>query len=132
MGTQVSEVMTPDPMTLPPTSTVREAYALMSEKGFRHVPITENDALVGVISMTDVGRLGARIPEVLGRTIRDVMSTNLVTSAPDESVDVAAAKMAARKINCLLIVADAKLVGIVTTYDLLDALARRIRGEEAG
>jgi CBS domain-containing protein len=34
--------------------------------------------------------------------------------------------MALRKVNCLPVVADGQLVGIVTSYDLLDALARRI------
>jgi CBS domain-containing protein len=38
--------------------------------------------------------------------------------------------MASRKINCLLVVDGGALVGIVTTYDLLDALARRLRGQE--
>ena len=122
--------MTPDPMSLSPSQTVRDAYALMSERGFRHVPITDNGALVGLISLTDVGRLGARVPEILAKTLRDVMTTTLITIRPEEAVDVAAAKMATRKINCLPVVVDAKLVGIVTTYDLLDALARRIRDQK--
>jgi acetoin utilization protein AcuB len=124
---KVEDVMTPDPMSLSPAATVREAYALMSERGFRHVPITEGGALVGLISLTDIGKLGARVPEILSKTLRDVMTTNLLTIRPDEAVDIAAAKMATRKINCLPVVANDKLIGIVTTYDLLDALARRIR-----
>ena len=130
MGTRVEEVMTPDPITLAPTALVRDAYAMMKEKGFRHVPIVEGDVLKGVISLTDIGKLGARIPEVLQMVIGDVMTTALLTVGPNESVDVAAAKMASRKINCLPIVENDKLVGIVTTYDLLDALARRLRGDE--
>jgi acetoin utilization protein AcuB len=127
---KVEDVMTPDPMSLSPSQTVRDAYALMSERGFRHVPITDNGALVGLISLTDIGRLGARVPEILAKTLRDVMTTTLITIRPEEAVDVAAAKMATRKINCLPVVVDAKLVGIVTTYDLLDALARRIREQK--
>ena len=130
MGTRVEEVMTPDPLTLTPSAMIRDAYALMKERGFRHVPIVEGDALKGIISMTDIGHLGARMPEILSMKIADVMTTKLLTVGPDESVDVAAAKMASRKINCLPIVVDDKLVGIVTTYDLLDALARRLRGQE--
>ncbi len=130
MGTRVEEVMTPDPVTLGPEDTVRDAYALMAERGFRHVPILEGQSIVGVISMTDIGRLGARIPEILAKTLRDVMSTNVLTIETQESVDVAAAKMASRKIHSLLVVENGKLAGIVTTYDLLDALARRLRGEE--
>ncbi len=127
---KVEDVMTPDPVSLSPAELVRDAYALMSERGFRHVPIVEGGVLVGLISLTDIGKLGARIPEILGKTLRDVMTTNLLTVGPDEAVDLAAAKMATRKINCLPVVTDNKLLGIVTTYDLLDALAHRIRDQK--
>jgi len=123
----VEEVMTPDPVTLLPTQTVGDAYALMSERGFRHVPIVEDGLLLGVISATDIGRLGAQVPEILARPLHEVMSTNLVTVKPGEPVTTAAATMASRKINCLLVVVDRQLAGIVTTYDLLDALARTVR-----
>jgi acetoin utilization protein AcuB len=129
MGTTVEEVMTPDPMTLLPTATVGDAYALMTERGFRHVPIVESGLLLGVISMTDVGHLGAKVPDILAKPLHEVMSKKLVTVKPTETVASAAAMMASRKINCLLVVVQNQLTGIVTTYDLLDALARRVRGE---
>jgi acetoin utilization protein AcuB len=130
MGTTVEEVMTPDPMTLLPTATVGEAYALMKERGFRHVPIVEADLLLGVISITDVGHLGAAVPEIMAKPLHEVMSKKLVTVKKGESIAAAASMMASRKINCLLVVEYRKLIGIVTTYDLLDALARRIRAED--
>ena len=127
MRIAVKDVMTPDPITLPPTATVGEAYAVMSERGFRHVPIVESGLLLGVISMTDIGHLGAKVPAILARPLHEVMSTKLMTVTPDESIAIAATTMAGRKINCLLVVDDNQLAGIVTTYDLLDALAQRIR-----
>ena len=129
MKISVEDVMTPDPVTLLPSATVGDAYALMTERGFRHVPIVEGGLLLGVISMTDVGHLGARVPEILAKSIHEVMSTKLVTVTPNESVASAAATMASRKINCLLVVDSNGLAGIVTTYDLLDALARRVRDD---
>lgn len=130
MGLKVEDVMTPDPMTLLPTATVGDAYALMRERGFRHVPISEGELLLGVISLTDIGHLGAKVPEVLARPIHEVMSTSLVTVKPGETISNAAVLMATKKINCLLVVVGRKLAGIVTTYDLLDALAHRIRENE--
>ena len=127
--TTVEEVMTPDPTTLLPTNTVGDAYALMTERGFRHVPIVEADLLLGVISMTDIGHLGAKVPEILAKPIHEVMSRKLATVKPSESVAAAAATMASRKINSLLVVENNRLTGIVTTYDLLDALARRARDD---
>jgi CBS domain-containing protein len=127
MPITVEDVMTPDPMTLPPTATVAEAYAMMREHGFRHVPVAEGDLLLGIFSMTDVGHLGAKVPSIMQMPLHEVMTKNLVTATPSESVTIAASKMASKKINCLLVVVDGKLAGIVTTYDLLDALARRTR-----
>lgn len=119
--------MTPDPLTLAPTATVGEAYALMKERGFRHVPVTEGDLLLGVFSLTDVGHLGARVPQLMAMQLHEVMTKSLVTIAPTESVAAAAVVMASKKINCLLVVAEGRIAGIVTTYDLLDALAHHVR-----
>jgi acetoin utilization protein AcuB len=127
MGLTVENVMTPDPVTLLPTNTVKDAYALMTERGFRHLPIVEGGLLLGLISITDIGHLGARVAELMSQPLHVVMTTKLVTITPEESVAAAAATMAARKINCLLVVVDKQLAGIVTTYDLLDALARHVR-----
>jgi acetoin utilization protein AcuB len=127
MGIKVEDVMTPDPLTLPPTATVRDAYTLMTDRGFRHVPIVEAGLLLGVVSITDIGHLGARVPEIMAMPLHEVMSKNVVTVKPEESVAAAAATMASRKINCLIIVEGQSVTGIITTYDLLDALARRVR-----
>lgn len=127
MGIRVEDVMTPDPLTLAPTATVGEAYALMKERGFRHVPVTEGDLLLGVFSLTDVGHLGARVPQLMAMQLHEVMTKSLVTIAPTESVAAAAVVMASKKINCLIVVHQRRIAGIVTTYDLLDALAHHIR-----
>ncbi len=119
--------MTPDPLTLAPTATVGEAYALMKDRGFRHVPVAEGDLLLGVFSLTDVGHLGARVPEIMALPLHEVMSRKIVTVKPKESVAAAATLMASKKINCLIVVVANRIAGIVTTYDLLDALARNMR-----
>ena len=130
MAITVEDVMTPDPVTLLPTDTVRDAYSLMTERGFRHVPIVEAGLLLGVISMSDIGHLGARVPELMAKPLYEVMTKNPVTVKPTESVAAAAATMASRKFNCLLVVTGRSLAGIITTYDLLDALARRVRDDD--
>lgn len=127
MGITIEDVMTPDPLTLSPTATVGEAYALMTDRGFRHVPVAEGDLLLGVFSLTDVGHLGARVPEIMALPLHEVMSKKLVTVKPKESVAAAATLMASKKINCLIVVVANRIAGIVTTYDLLDALARNMR-----
>jgi CBS domain-containing protein len=125
-ATQVRDIMTPDPRVIEPGATVREAWATMKEGGFRHLPVVDAGRLVGVISITDIGRLGATVPAILERTVAQSMTANPMTMSPDEPIESAAAQMGLHKINCLPIVEGEKLVGIVTTYDLLDALVRRL------
>lgn len=50
--------------------------------------------------------------------------------AQGATIEVAAATMANRKISCLPVMDGNVLVGIVTTYDLLDALANRLRAQK--
>jgi CBS domain-containing protein len=52
----VIEWMTKRPTTMPPDTPVREALRTMVEGGFRHLPITEADAVVGVLSMRDIAK----------------------------------------------------------------------------
>jgi len=52
--TKVSEVMTKDPYCIPPTTTVGEAMALVTERRFRHLPIVESGKLLAVISSGDL------------------------------------------------------------------------------
>ena len=125
--TTVQDVMTADPQVIAPDASIEEAHSTLHSRGFRHLPVVEGGRLVWILSTTDVGRIGATLPEVLGRAVRDLMTPSPATIGPEQPVELAAAQMALRKINCLPVVEGGILVGIVTTYDLLDALARRLR-----
>ena len=48
--TRVADVMTPSPITITPEKSFGYALLLMHEKGFRHLPVIENDKLVGIVS----------------------------------------------------------------------------------
>jgi CBS domain-containing protein len=52
----VSKGMTRDPETIDPDASVGMAMDLMLERGFRHLPVTEDGVLVGVVSMRDLAR----------------------------------------------------------------------------
>jgi CBS domain-containing protein len=51
---RVKEIMTGDPHVIHPDQTLEEALALMTTKRVRHLPVVEDDKLIGVISMGDV------------------------------------------------------------------------------
>lgn len=52
--TKVREIMTPDVYWISPYETVQECMAIMTEQKFRHLPVLENQRVVGVISIGDL------------------------------------------------------------------------------
>jgi CBS domain-containing protein len=52
--TKVSEIMTQNPICIPPNRTVEESMAVMTEKRVRHLPVVEGQRVVGLISIGDV------------------------------------------------------------------------------
>jgi CBS domain-containing protein len=50
----VSEIMTPNPITISPNDNIDRCMELMSAKHIRHLPVVENDKVVGMISIGDV------------------------------------------------------------------------------
>jgi len=54
LNTKVSEVMTDNPYSIPPTTTVGEAMTIVTNRRFRHLPIVENGKVLAVISSGDL------------------------------------------------------------------------------
>jgi CBS domain-containing protein len=55
--TLISELMTQNPITVTPEHTVDECMTLMTGKFIRHLPVVENDQLIGLVSIGDVVKL---------------------------------------------------------------------------
>ena len=53
---RVREWMTPDPITLGPAASPKEAAEIMLERGFRHIPVIEGERAIGIVSIRDVAR----------------------------------------------------------------------------
>jgi CBS domain-containing protein len=62
---KVSEWMTPDPQSASPDTPVEEAAQIMLMNGFRHLPVVDNHAVCGVVSLRDL--FAARIRRPLAR-----------------------------------------------------------------
>jgi CBS domain-containing protein len=56
--------------------------------------------------------------------VKEVMTTQILTARPDESLASAARRMLEHKIGCLPVVEDGKLIGILTEADFVSAIAR--------
>ena len=118
----VREVMTTNVKTVRPFSTVKDVVQKMNKFGIGSVVVVEEGRPVGIITERDIMRSIAEQffdPSVV--KVKDIMSTQLVTISGDVSVEEAARLMATRKIKKLPVVENEKLVGIVTSMDVMRA-----------
>lgn len=66
-ATALADAMTADPDTMAPDATAIDALRLMQDGGFRHVPVTDGDRVVGIVSARDFrGLEQARLDEETG------------------------------------------------------------------
>ena len=118
----VREVMTTNVKTVRPFSTVKDVVQKMNKFGIGSVVVVEEDRPVGIITERDIMRnIAEQFFDLSLVKVKDIMSTQLVTISGDVSVEEAARLMASRKIKKLPVVEDQKLVGIVTSMDVMRA-----------
>jgi citrate synthase len=58
----VADWMTPNPDAVAPDEEVGQAFAALSEHGYRHIPVVDGDTLAGIVSMRDLMRIAAIQP----------------------------------------------------------------------
>lgn len=135
----IAEVMTRHPITARPYQPVLEAVALMTERGFKHVPIVDDDGrLVGIVSDRDIRTAIGDPAEALHRDLSELeeLPISTVMSTPAESVGEdaplveVAHRLAHESIGALPVVdAGGRVVGIVSYVDvvrnLLDLVTTR-------
>ena len=112
------EAMTAPAITIPSYSSVSEAARLMSEHGVNRLPVVRGDALVGIVTRTDLVRAFARSDEEIRREIREDLLRRTFWLVP-EMVAVEVKRGAVR------------LTGRVETRseaDLLERLTARVPG----
>ncbi len=131
----VEQFMAVDLYTVRPEDILDLAANLMHWRHVRHVPV-EDDAghLIGIVSHRDLLELFA-LGKINGQAqlvIRDVMKTDLVTVRPDTPTLEALELMRERRIGCLPVVKDDKLVGLITAYDFLTVSAKLFEERLAG
>jgi CBS domain-containing protein/osmotically-inducible protein OsmY len=101
----------------------------MSWQGCRHLPVIRGNKVVGVLSERDVLRWKAdgRLLDGPDDRVRAAMSAPAVVATPDEDLAEAAARMVAARVGCLPVVEHGRLVGMLTSTDLLGHhVARRL------
>ena len=116
---KVSEVMTREPETLPPTATCGEAATLMKQEDCGSIPIVDGGRLLGIVTDRDiVSRAVAAGKDPKTTPVSAVMSADPVTVSPDSSTTDASRIMAERQIRRLPVVSEGRLAGIVVIGQL--------------
>jgi CBS domain-containing protein len=118
----VSQFMVTDLFTVRPDDIVDFAATLMDWRHVRHVPVEDDKGqLVGLVSYRALLRLVAtgRVGKEHKVTVAEIMNPDPVTVHPDTSTVDAIRLMREKKLACLPVTREGKLVGIVTEHDLM-------------
>jgi acetoin utilization protein AcuB len=128
--TPVSELMTPNPITIAHRETVGKAMELMARYDIRRLPVTKEGKLVGIVSDRDLRQMGGRPSVKLPKSDRDdaylqlpveeAMTLSVITIRERQSVQDAIALMVKHKISGLPVIGpDGALAGMLSEQDVL-------------
>lgn len=135
---RVRDAMTREVSTLGPEASAGEALVLCRERNIRHIPIVQAGRLIGVVSDRDLRDVspprGASDEENAMAWVRvgDMMTADVRTSHPLDTIEHAARELEGHKIGCLPVVADGELVGIITSSDLMRVLVQLVGAHGPG
>jgi len=120
---RVSEIMSTAIQQIGPDMSADTANNLPALNRIRHLAVTEGARLKGIVSQRDLGGPSG-VATRKDRVIGDLRTEHIVAVAPDTSVRKAANLMRGRTIGCLVVTDRNRVIGIVTTSDLLKLLGR--------
>jgi CBS domain-containing membrane protein len=125
----VRDLMTETVFTVSPADDLATLYDLMDSRHVRHVPVVEDEELVGLVTSTELSRsalgkvdelpLSEERAMLRRRHVRDIMLGEPDTIEPDSLLQDAAELLLESKIGCLPVVEGLRLVGIITEADFV-------------
>ncbi|AST00058.1 MULTISPECIES: CBS domain-containing protein [Geobacillus] len=125
----VRDVMSTDVQYCTPLDNLYEVAVKMRDFNIGAIPIVDDGRLVGMITDRDMVVRGMAEKHPGSTAVTEVMSRDLVTLSPDDSVQKAADMMARHQIRRLPVVENGRLVGIISLGDLA---TNRYSDERAG
>ncbi len=122
----VGQFMSTDLFTVNPDDLIDLAASVMDWRHIRHVPVEDREGhLVGLVTHRGLLRsMSKGHRDGNSTTVRDVMIKSPVTVCPSTSSLDAMEIMRSNRVGCLPVVEGNQLVGIVTSYDFLEAVAK--------
>jgi len=119
-----------EPITITREITVREAVALLAQRKIGALPVMDADKVAGVMSERDVIYCMARDgAAMLDWPVEKIMTAPAITVEPKVTVLAALSLMTSRRIRHLPVVADERLIGVVSIGDLVKYRLDKIEAE---
>lgn len=127
----LSRIMTTQLHSVRPDDSIQKVMEIFRQYEFHHIPVvTDGEQLVGIISREDFVRIAYDLlllstnkthPKSSYRTMKveEVMTIHPLSLEPEDTIGLAADIFMANQFHALPIVEDGRLVGLVTTHDLL-------------
>ena len=114
----IRDVMTPNPTCVSPNDSIQSAARIMRDEDTGVVPVVENGRAVGMVTDRDIVVRAVAEDGQLSKSIRDIVTGNIVSASPDMSTREAAELMSEHQVRRLPVVENNHLVGIVSIGDL--------------
>jgi CBS domain-containing protein len=137
---RIAEWMSTPPVVVPPTMTLGEAQRLMEQRRVRRLPVVQDEKLVGIVTWGDLRSAWPSAATTLSvyewrallekATVAECMTRDPITVGPDTSVLEVAQTMLRCKIGGLPVVAEGRVVGMITESDLMRLLIAETSGAE--
>lgn len=129
--TPVSKIMSTDIVSVNITQNLREVESAIKDEHIRHVPVVSGDKVIGMLSKTDLQKIsfvntvdGDSITTAMydNLSIDQVMTKDVTTVQRDDTILDVATILSENEFHALPVTDAGKLVGIVTTTDLVKYL----------
>lgn len=132
----VRDLMTDPVHTAHPHQDLADLRDLLYDHDIRHVPVVDAEGdLVGLVSERDLLRnvltdqadvpLSVRDQAMRARTVREIMTEEVQTVDPDDTLQEAAQLLIDNKFGCLPVTEGSRLVGILTQSDFVRHFAEK-------
>ena len=115
---EMIHVMTKHPETIHPDDNLAKAKEMMEVAGFRRLPVVKGDEVVGMLTERDLRSHAGYLDST---KVNATMSAPVISVGPNSTVQAAARLMLRHKIGGMPVLESGKLVGMVTTIDMLKA-----------
>lgn len=128
---KIKDIMNSEPETISPSTTVKDAAAMMAKDGVGFLLVGEGDRLKGTITDRDiVVRAVCKGVDVAKTTIGDILMEKILYCREDQDVEDVARNMSEQKVRRMPVVnSEKRLVGVVSIGDLAQHLSKEVVGD---